>query len=361
MIASRPHFTIIGAGAIGGVVGAHLARAGYAVLFVDRDSDHVAAINTNGLRVEGADDFVVRAPAVTPDALVGALRGQSPEVVLLAVKAQHTRSALEPAAAVLGEHGVVVSLQNGLNEHAIAARIGAAKTIGAFINFGGDYQAPGQVMFSGRHGEFYLGELDGHITPRVEALATIFRSTFLEHVQVTENIWGYLWGKMGYASMLFATAATDETMADALANHRYRPLLANIAGEVVRVADAEGVRCEGFAGYDPNVMRFATPRDWNGIHRVLDQRVAVNRQSLKQWSGIWRDLAVRQRPTEVDAQPGAVVEIGRKHGLTLPLHDRVIEIIHDLEAGRRRRGPEHLDELRALSIDVYGRDGETEP
>lgn len=349
----RPHFTVIGAGAIGGAIGAHLVRAGYPVLFADAAREHVDAINMAGLHLEGVADFTVRARAVVPDALADALGEQRPEVVLLAVKAQHTAAALEPVARLLDERSVVVSLQNGLNERVIAARIGAERTIGSFVNWGGDYLAPGRLLFSSRTGEFYLGELDGRMTPRLELLGRIFREHFLAHTQLTANIWGYLWGKLGYASMLFAAATVDDTAADVLANARYRPMLANIAGEVVRVADAEGVRSEGFAGFDPNVFRFASPRDWQGIYRTFDERVEVNRRSLKPRSGIWRDLAVRHRPTEVDHQPGAVIEIARAHGIRVPVHERIVSMIHELEAGRRTRTSANLEELCALNDREY--------
>ncbi len=351
------HFTVIGAGAVGGGVGAHLVRAGYPVLFVDSSPEHVDAINATGLRLEGVREFAAHAPAVLPDGLERALGGRTPEVILLAVKAQHTVSALEPVARLMGEGSYVVSLQNGLNERAIAARIGASRTIGSFVNFGGDYLDPGRLLFSGTHGEFFLGELDGRMTPRLEALGTLFRETFLDHTQTTPNIWGYLWGKLGYVAMVCATAATDETQADVMADARYRPMLANLAGEIVRVSDAEGIRCEGFAGYDPDVMRFTTPRDWDGINRVIDHRVAVNRKSLKPRSGVWRDLAVRHRPTEIDEHMGAVVAIGRTHGLALPLNERLIAIIHDLEQGRRERGLPNLDDLAALNATTYPADG----
>ena len=344
---------VIGAGAVGGSVGAHLARAGYRVLFVDSNAEHVEAINRRGLHLEGAANFAVRAPAVLPDDLARELGGRPPDMILLAVKAQHTVSALEPVARLMGPHSYVVSLQNGLNERAIAARVGGHRTIGSFVNFGGDYLEPGRLLFSGQHGEFVLGELDGRMSPRLETLGNLFRAAFLTHTQTTDNIWGYLWGKLGYGAMVCATATTDETQADVMATPRYRPLLANLAAEIVLVSDAEGVRCQGFAGYDPDVMRFATPRDWDGINRTLDQRVAVNRKSLKPRSGVWRDLAVRRRPTEIDEHMGAVVAIGRTHGLRLPLNERLIAIIHELERGRRERGLANLDELAALSEDAY--------
>ena len=346
------HFTVIGAGAIGGTVGAHLARAGHDVLLVDSVEAHVQAIEQSGLAIEGARTFTVRSRAVTPRGLADALDGRPPEAVLLSVKAMHTAAALEPVVPLLGQDSFVVSMQNGLNEKTIAARIGPDRTVGAFVNFGADYLAPGRIMYGGA-GPLYLGELDGRITPRLQTLGTALQEAFLPTTTLTDNIWGYLWGKLGYASMLFATAVVDETMADVLGDPTCRDLLANLAGEVVAVADAEGVRCEGFDGYDPNAMRFATPRDWAAIARSLSELAERNRRSLKVKSGIWRDLAVRRRRTEVDVQVGVVVEAARAHDLATPLNDRLVTVIHDLEEGRRTMSRANLDELRRLDEDVY--------
>ncbi len=346
------HFTVIGAGAIGGTIGAHLGRAGHDVLLVDTVEEHVNAIERSGLTIEGNRTFQVRVPAATVASLTDALGGRPPEAVLLAVKAMHTSVALEPVVPLLGPESFVVSMQNGLNETVIAKRIGAEKTVGAFVNFGADYLGPGRIMYGGA-GALYLGELDGRMSPRLQQLGAVLKDAFLERTTLTQNIWGYLWGKLGYASMLFATAVVDETMSEVLADPRCRSLLANLAGEVVAVADAEGVRSEGFDGYDPNAMRFATPRDWDGIQRSLDRLVAFNRHSLKQKSGIWRDLAVRRRRTEVDVQIGAVVDVGRRAGVRAPLNEHLVAVIHDLEDGRREMRRENLDELRRLDEEWY--------
>lgn len=347
------YFTVVGAGAIGGTVGAHLARAGHDVLLVDSVEEHVTAIEQSGLAIEGNRTFRVQVPAVTPRGLVDALNGRPLEAVLLSVKAMHTAAALEPLVPLLGRDSFVVSMQNGLNEKVIAGRIGPERTVGAFINFGADYLAPGRILFGGA-GALYLGELDGRITPRLETLGASLREAFLDNTTLTENIWGYLWGKLGYASTLFATALVDETMADVLADATCRTLLANLAGEVVAVADAEGVRSEGFDDYDPDAVRFASPRDWERVARSLDRMAERNRHSLKTKSGIWRDLAVRRRRTEVDVQIGLVVEAARGHGLAAPLNERLVAMIHDLEDGRRAMTRANLDELRRLDNEVYG-------
>src|SRR5262245_59674274 len=100
--------TIVGAGAIGGSIGAHLARAGLPVTLCDASVEHVAAINRRGLAIQGwAENFSVKVPAILPDGLRDPL-----EVVLLAVKAQHTATAMDTIAPLLADDGVVVSLQN---------------------------------------------------------------------------------------------------------------------------------------------------------------------------------------------------------------------------------------------------------
>ena len=350
--------TIIGAGAIGGTVGAYLIRHGHDVLLVDAAREHVEAMARDGLAIEGQDHFRVPARAVTPDTLPYALGGRSLEAVVLAVKALHTDGAVEMLAPFLAPTGYVISMQNGLNERAIAARIGAERTVGAFVNFGADYIAPGRIMYGGP-GALYLGELDGRMTPRVHSWRTALSQSFLPETTVTSNIWGYLWGKMGYAAMLFATAIVDETMADVLGDPRNGPLLANLAAEVIRVAEAEHVTSEGFEGYDPNVMRFATPRAWDAIRRSLEAMATRARGSLKQKSGIWRDLAVRRRRTEVDYHLGAVLDLAHGHGLLLPLTARLVDVIHDLEQGRREMIPANLEELRRLNETAYS--GEVVP
>lgn len=346
------HFTIVGSGAIGGTVGTHLVRGGHEVLFVDQERAHVDAINGSGLTIEGQETFTVRAKAVTPDALPAAVRGRIPEAVLLCVKAMHTAGAVEALAPLLDPDNFVVSLQNGLNEKVIAAGVGAKRTIGAFVNFGADYLEPGRVMYGGS-GALYLGELDGTISKRVKALEEIFRNSFLANTQATDNIWGYLWGKLGYASMLFATALVDASIADVLHHAPSRPVLANLAAEVILVAEAEGVRCEGFDGYVPAAFAFRQRREWRGITSSLDHLGAFNRKSLKQKSGVWRDLAVRKRKTEVDQQVGAVVEIARSRGIAVPLNQRLMELIHDLEESRRTMSWENLKEMIALNSRVY--------
>jgi 2-dehydropantoate 2-reductase len=330
---------IWGVGAIGGTIGAALAQAGQDVLLVDRDPDHVAAINRSGLEITGPiRQYKVHPRACAPEQVEGTF-----ETVLLCVKAQDTEQAARALAPHLAPDGVVVSVQNGLNELVIARIVGEARTIGCFVNFGADYHGPGLVMYGGR-GAVVVGELDGRRTARIEAIHRLFR-TFDADAVLTQNIWGYLWSKLIYGALLFATALTDDSIADVLDAQRCRPVLVALGQEVADVAAAEQVRLEPFDGFDP--AAFTAGASAAALARSFADMVAFNRRSAKSHSGIWRDLAVRRRRTEIDAQIGPIVEIGARHGIPAPLCTRLIALIHDIEEGRRTQGRATLDALAA--------------
>jgi len=306
-------YVVVGAGAIGGTIGARLVRSGHSVLFCDADSDHVAAINGRGLTLEGpVDEFTVRAPAVAPGELPAELGS-----VLLAVKAQHTEEALREIAPRLAPDGFVVSLQNGVNEPLIASIIGEERTVGAFVNFGADYLDPGRIFVGGR-GALYVGELDGRRTDRLERLLRD-----LPDAKETQNILGFLWAKEAYGAMLFATAVSDLSIADALAEPRYRGVFVQLAREVLAAAP---VPVEAFDGFDAD--------DLDGS---IERLVEFNRRSAKTHSGIYRDLMVRKRKTEK-----AILA-----GLDGPLLRRTLELIEEIEEGRRTCEVANLELLAA--------------
>jgi 2-dehydropantoate 2-reductase len=328
---------IWGAGAIGGTLGAHLARAGHDVTLVDSVGDHVDAITTGGLRIGGPlADFTVRVPAFTPDTVTGVW-----DEIVLATKAHHTATAVRQLAPHLSPRGAVVSAQNGLNELEIAEVVGAERTVGAFVNFGADYLEPGLIHYGGR-GAVVVGEIDGRITSRVVTIRDAWHHLSPQAI-ITTNIWGFLWGKEAYGAMLFATALTNESIADALALPQYRPLYIALAREILAVASARSVKPEAFDGFDPAAY---LPTAASGrAEQSLDALVAHNRRSAKSHSGVWRDLAVRRRPTEIDAQLGIVVTLAREAAVPTPLTARLVELVHEVERGDRPQSLETLDAL----------------
>jgi 2-dehydropantoate 2-reductase len=308
--------TIIGAGAIGGTLGAHLIRAGHDVTLCDADAAHVAAIRADGLAIEGpVNEFTVPARAITPDELPDGI-GRA----IVAVKSLHTRAAAGLLRDRLAPDGCVLTVQNGLTAGPVAEAVGRDRVLSSFVNFGADVMAPGRIM-QGNVATFRVGELDGGaITARVLEFTDA-----LPYAEPTGNVLGYLWGKEAYGAMLWAGAVSDLTIAEHLEDPRYRPVMIAIAREVLAQAP---VTVESFDGFDP--------ADLDGS---LDRLADFNRHSAKKYSGIYRDLVVRKRKTEID-------EVLRD--VNGPILSKVADLIHDIEQGRRTNTRANLDELAAF-------------
>ena len=316
-----------GGGAIGGTIAAYWARAGIDVLLVDIESDHVTTCRSSGLEISGpVDEFVVRIPAVTPDEVLGRFSR-----VILAVKAQHTRAAIEMIRPHLTADGFVVSAQNGLNELTISEVVGKGATIGAFVNFGADWHGPGQILF-GNRGAVVVGEIDGTVGGRTEEMHQLLQ-VFEPDAVLTDNIWGYLWGKLAYGAMLFATAINNDSMADNFANPSRSELWVAIGREVMGLATKRGIQPVGFNGFNP--MAYLPGASDLEAQASIEDMAEFNRGSAKTHSGIWRDLAVRKRKTEVTEQLGVLVKLANEVEYDVPLITTIIDLIHDIEDGVR--------------------------
>ncbi|NIF55105.1 ketopantoate reductase family protein [Burkholderia sp. Ax-1724] len=332
---------IWGTGAIGGTVGAHLRQAGYDVTFVDVVAEHVDAIRTpgKGLAITGpVSNPHVTAPAFTPEELTGKWRR-----IFLCVKAQHTEEAARRLVPFLDDHGYVLSLQNGLCENYIAQIVGKERVIGAFVNFGADWIGPGEVHF-GNRAAVVLGELDGSPSARLEQLLADMRH-FEPEAIATDDINAYLWGKLAYGAMLHAQAVGELGIADCLARPELLPLWQRLGCEVMSVADAQGIEPKGFNGFCPEAFRANAPVA--EVEATVAAMVEFNRPNAKTHSGIWRDLAIRKRKTEVDMQVGEVVRAGLRLGIATPTLAALQNMIHEIEDGRRALADANLLELIA--------------
>ena len=330
---------IWGAGAIGGTLGAYWARAGIDVLMVDTVAAHVEACRTVGLHIEGP---IENFRQVVPAALPAEVRGTYSRVVL-AVKAQATEEAMKALLPHLAPDGYVLSAQNGLNEIAIGRMAGAARTMGCFVNFGADWLAPGRILY-GNRGAVVVGEIDGTIRPRTREMHHLMQ-VFEPDGVLTDDIWGYLWGKLAYGAMLFGTALTDESMSANFADPARAPAWAALGREVMAVARALGVTPRGFGRFDP--LAFAPGRPDADALAAIAWLADYTSRTAKTHSGIWRDLAVRKRRTEVDPQIGIIGELGREAGVPTPALDRLVALVHDIEEGRRPQSLATLQELIA--------------
>ena len=336
--------TVVGAGAIGGTTGVMLHRAGHDVTLVDRAVEHVKSINEHGYRISGYVDVVERVPAIVPEDLPAhvAERGQL-GMVVLAVKAMDTESATEMIAPFLAPDGFIVSYQNGLNEERIAAIVGKERTIGAFIHFGGDLVEPGHVVVVNSI-PTYLSELNGEVTPRIKQVAEVLSA--VTPIEITDNLQGYLWGKLCYAAFGFAVSVVDAPVDEIVeADRGLRTALRGVVAEVVDVARAQGIELENIHGFDPYMFDRENPDRLTQTDQFFDEWAARGKTSIKRHMGIHRDIKVRKRRTEVDFQVGPVVERGHELGVPTPLCDRLIEIVHDVESGARAQDWSTLQEL----------------
>jgi 2-dehydropantoate 2-reductase len=320
----RQPITVVGAGAIGGTTGAWLTDAGYDVTLVDVVPEHVRAMNEHGLRITGLRGervFAVRA------ILGSELRGPL-GATILCVKGHFTEGAMQQIGPLLAPDGFVLSLQNGLNEEIIARAVGPERTVGAFVHFGADYIEPGLIQLGNEH-TIFIGELDGQITPRAEALRDM-----LSHVmpaEVTQNLWGFMWGKLTYGAMAFVISCVDATVPEVVDDPLGRQLCRIASQEAYLVAKTQADELEWIGEFNPNA--FAPGEDAAADAALLEMANAL-RGGVKQHMGIWRDLKIKKRKTEVDMQIAVIVRIGAEHGIPTPVNAAVLDTIHAIEDGK---------------------------
>jgi 2-dehydropantoate 2-reductase len=317
-------YLVLGCGAIGGTVAAGLVRDGHDVLICDADPAVVAAINADGLRIEGpVEQFTARPAAIGPSELPD--RIDFP--VLVACKQHHTAAVAALLAGRLAGEAFVAALQNGLPSPALAAAAGPGRVVQACVNFGADVIAPG-VVLRGNRGTFKLGELDGTPSARIDALAAD-----IADAEATTQVMGFVWGKEAYGATLFATAVSDLAIHEVFDDPAYHPLLLAVAREVLGQAPVRPLPLDGF---DPDDLP-------GSLSRLAD----FNRRSAKSHSGIYRDLMIRRRKSETEAI------LGPLQGFLIR---RTAELIAAIEAGTRTCCRENLDLLAAYErLDRLGR------
>ena len=329
---------VMGAGAIGGITGALLAEAGEDVTLVDPFSEHVDKINRDGLRVIGElDEHVVKVPAVTPDNLDGTF-----DLVFLAVKAVDTDDAIEAARGHMSDEAPVVSLQNGIIEEHIAGLIGGERTIGASTHYSATFEAPGLVNKTSRNG-YIVGELDGKITDRVVDIGRLLG--LVEETEVTDNIWGHLWSKL--LINIFTNsfgALTGQLFGEFVQADVGKKLLGVLYTESHDVAVKQGVRLVKLLGVlDPEFLVVRSEEDRTRVAQILDF-VAGPDQFGKMKSSMLQDLE-RGRKTEIDFLNGYIVKKGNEVGVPTPVNEAVVEMVKEVEAGKRQLTIKNLEEI----------------
>jgi 2-dehydropantoate 2-reductase len=183
---------MLGAGALGCSIGGVLARCGSEVILVDRFQAHVDAINAHGLKMRiGDGEETVRIEAHASCA------GLSPvDLIIVLVKSMATRMAIESAVPLLGRDTLAMSIQNGLgHEEILADVVGRDRVLAAKTYVGGVFLAPGCVAASHAGKQTVIGELDGQMTARLQAVVDEFNRAGLP-TMASADIYGTMWDKL---------------------------------------------------------------------------------------------------------------------------------------------------------------------
>jgi len=304
---------VFGAGSVGGYFGGCLARAGVDVVFIAR-GDHLRAMLADGLRVSSPrGDFHVRPVQATDDpAGVGPV-----DVVMVAVKAWQVPEAALAIRPLLGPRAFAVPLQNGVEAASqLAAVLGTGRVVGGTCRIISMIAAPGQIRHVGIEPTVIIGELDRRRSERVERLQQVLERAGVT-AEVAADIHVAVWEKFLFLAPLSGVGAlTRAPVGIVRAIPQTRQLLEDAMREIVAVGRAQGV---------------ALPDD------ALARAMAVVEASPPEGTtSMQRDL-MAGRPSELEAQSGAVARLGREAGVPTPVHDFIYAALLPMEMRARGR------------------------
>jgi len=339
---------IVGAGALGGYTGGHLARAGHDVTLIDPWPAHVEAMRKDGLQLSGltpAERHSVPVNALHLSDVQGLARQRPVDIAFIAVKSYDTEWATAMIRPYLAPAGYVVSLQNCINEERIAALAGWGRTMGCIASLiAVELYAPGHVkrtvpMGGDRHTVFRVGELHGRLSKRAEELAELLRA--VDSAKATTNLWGERWSKLVINSMrngLSAATALSGNQRDGQEGPRWVSI--RLGSEAVRVGQALGFQLERMLGMEPEVLA----RAGEGHQDALAEIVAVlaegaKKRSDEQRPSMAQDIA-KGRRTETDYINGFIAQRGAEIGVPAPTHRKMHDAVRRVERGEVKPSPD---------------------
>jgi 2-dehydropantoate 2-reductase len=343
---------VIGAGAIGGYTGGHLAHNGFDVTLIDPWPEHIEAIRKDGLAIEGVsqEEYVCAKPKTMHLTELQQLAKEQPiDIAMVSVKSYDTEWATLLIGQYLAPDGYVVSLQNCMNEERIAGIVGWDKTVGVIpALLGAELYAPGRVRRTAAKGaspyEVYrVGEVHGRITKRIEELADMIRT--IDSVKATTNLWGERWSKLCVNGMANGVAAaTGMSGNDMNRDDKIRRLSIRLAGEGVRVGQALGYQLEHIRMHDPETIARAGEGDRAALDEVESAILAglnSNTRSELARPSMGQDI-LKGRRTEIDFINGVIAAKGQEVGCPAPTHVKLIQAVKQVELGTSSAKAENL-------------------
>ena len=333
---------IVGAGAIGCVVGGMLTKAGHDVTLIDQWPDHVEALKRQGLRLSGTcGDHVIPVTALHLHELQRVVKPF--DAVFVAVKSYDTEWATALGVAHLARpHGVVVDFQNGINDERVAAVAGRERCLGAVITIGAGMYEPGHAIRTD-HGTigFKIGEHDGKVTERAERLAKIMGD--VAPTKVTTNLFGERWSKLAVNCMANPIAGLSGLgTAEVRTLQEPRLIAIYVGGEAVKVGRACGFEVEPIYGIV--AQRFVDAYEGKGLAEVEADVAAEGARRGGGRPSLLQDV-MRGRRTEIDYLNGYVCDQGARRGVKTPVNDAVVAAVRSYGVGQLKPDPKNLEPI----------------
>ncbi len=335
MSVENKRIAIYGAGAMGTVLGALLTKGGLSVDLITRNAGHIAGMRSQGATVvcEGDGIEVVQpVNALFPHEMTGKY-----DVVFLMTKQRHNEEILQFLLPHLKSDSVVCTTQNGLPEESVAKIVGADRTYGAATSYGATFLGGGRVALTSKIDAMSM-EVGGYKNDNekskllVEILSHVQKATNNpSFVRATDNLLGARWSKLSInAAFSGLSVVTGMPFGEVAKKRKTRKLALGILRECMAIAKAQGVTLAKMQGHDMEKMLGGkTPVQRFIAYMVLPFAMKKHKKLV---SGMLKDVQKGKR-CEIDFVNGIVSKQGREVGISTPLCDQIVEIVHGIENG----------------------------
>lgn len=327
---------LMGAGSLGTILGAYIAKAGRQIDLIDTYKEHVDALNEKGAHVVGTVDFTVPVKAYTPDQLEGVY-----DLVLYLVKQTYNDSAIAALKDHIHDKTIVVTFQNGLPEPVLVDVFGVDRVLGAPVGWGATLLGPGVSELTSHPDKltFELGRTDGKVTPEMQEIKEILE--LMCHTDILENLMGIRWTKILVNSTFSGmSACLGCTFGDVLDNERALKCVKYIANECIDIAAAADIKMEPMQGFDLGKLVGFKTVEQRDANTVVYQKMFTPHRALR--ASMLQDLE-KGRKTEIGAINGAVCDMGDRVGVDSPTNDTVVRIVRAIENGELKPEMKNLD------------------
>ena len=340
----QKRIAMVGTGALGGYIGGNLAHQGMDVTFIDMWQENLDAIRTRGLELDGVtpeEKFTVKTDKTLHiDKIAELGKGKPVDIAFVSVKSYDTDRVTRAIKPFLAPDGYVVSLQNCINEDAIAAIVGADKTLGVIASIiSVELYEAGRIRRMAakggdKHTVFRIGEVNGGVTDRVNELVAMF--SLIDSTKPTINLFGERWSKLIQNSMRNGVAAvTGLTSGECDSNESPRRFAIRVGGEGVRVADKLGIKLVGLGGMQPEQLAKASEGDSAAmaeIEKIMIARTASNPRAGIQRPSMAQDMK-KGRRTEIEFMNGYIAAKGKELGIPTPTNLKLVDLVLQVQKG----------------------------